>query len=187
MPHHSAHGSPAPDSTGYPQNLHRSLTAGLPHSSAVDARAGGSGTDTAVRASNRRLSLQSGRLGRKAYCVRRTCVAATLLVVLAGFFGPLTPAARAESRLDVSAGYGGFHIPGRSRPVQVTVTAERLVKGELVVLGTGSSPRASLPVEVAGGSVKRFTLIVPGGVTSSSGTIDVELRVGGRALGRGKA
>ncbi len=119
--------------------------------------------------------------------MRRTCVAATLLVVLAGFFGPLTPAARAESRLDVSAGYGGFHIPGRSLPVQVTVTAERLVKGELVVLGTGSSPRASLPVEVAGGSVKRFTLIVPGGVTSSSGTIDVELRVGGRALGRGKA
>jgi hypothetical protein len=119
--------------------------------------------------------------------VRRTCVAATLLVLLGGFFGPLTPAARAESRLDVSAGYGGFHVPGRSLPVQVTVTAERLVKGELVVLGTGSSPRASLPVEVAGGSVKRFTLIVPGGVTSSSGTIDVELRVGGRALGRGKA
>ena len=108
-------------------------------------------------------------------------------MVLGGFVGPLTPAARAESRLDVSAGYGGFHVPGRSLPVQVTVTAERLVKGELVVLGTGSSPRASLPVEVAGGSVKRFTLIVPGGVTSSSGSIDVELRVGGRALGRGKA
>ena len=87
----------------------------------------------------------------------------------------------------MSAGYGGFHVPGRSLPVQVTVTAERLVKGELFVLGAGSSPRASLPVEVAGGSVKRFTLIVPGGVTSSSGSIDVELRVGGRALGRGKA
>jgi hypothetical protein len=28
----------------------------------------------------------------------------------------------------------------------VTVTAERLVKGELVVLGSGSSPRASLTV-----------------------------------------
>ena len=117
----------------------------------------------------------------------RLWVVASLLVVLGGFLGPLTPAAGAESRLDVSAGYGGFHIPGRSLPVQVTVTAERLVKGEVVVLGTGSSPRASLPVEVAGGSVKRFTLIVPGGVTSSSGTIDVELRVGGRALGRGKA
>ncbi|HZI38241.1 MAG TPA: hypothetical protein VFF24_08045, partial [Acidimicrobiia bacterium] len=117
----------------------------------------------------------------------RAGITATLLVVLGGVLGPLTPAAGAESRLDVSAGYGGFHVPGRSLPVQVTVTAERLVKGELVVLGTGSSPRASLPVEVAGGSVKRFTLIVPGGVTSSSGSIDVELQVGGRTLGRGKA
>jgi hypothetical protein len=110
-----------------------------------------------------------------------------LLVLLGGFLGPLAPPAGAESRLDVTAGYGGFHVPGRALPVQVTVTAERLVKGELVVLGTGSSPRATLPVEVAGGSVKRFTLIVPGGVTSSAGSVDVELRVGGRALGRGKA
>ena len=110
-----------------------------------------------------------------------------LAVVVGGFLGPLVPAAGAESRLDVSAGYGGFHVPGRSLPVQVTVTAERLVKGELVVLGSGSSPRATLPVEVAGGSVKRFTLVVPGGVASSAGAVDVELRVGGRALGRGKA
>jgi hypothetical protein len=99
----------------------------------------------------------------------------------------MTPAAGAESRLDVTAGYGGFHVPGRALPVQVTVTAERLVKGELVVVGTGTSPRASLPVEVAGGSVKRFTLVVPGGVSSSAGSVEVELRVGGRSLGRGKA
>ena len=123
-----------------------------------------------------------------------TTLLVLLVVLLGGYLGPLAPAAQAESRLDVSAGYGGFHVPGRSLPVQVTVTAERLVKGELVVLGTGSSPcagscgtRASVPVEVAGGSVKRFTLVVPGGVTASAASVDVELRVGGRALGRGKA
>ena len=87
----------------------------------------------------------------------------------------------------MNAGYGGFHVPGRALPVQVTVNADRLVKGDLVVLGSGSSPRATLPVEVAGGSVKRFTLVVPGGVTSRAGSVDVELRVGNRTLGRGKA
>jgi hypothetical protein len=134
------------------------------------------------------MSLQRAGSGeRRSWLKLRVGLLATLLLVAGGLLGPMVPAAGAESRLDVTAGYGGFHVPGRALPVQVTVTAERLVKGELVVVGTGSSPRASLPVEVAGGSVKRFTLVVPGGVTSSAGSIEVELRVGGRSLGRGKA
>jgi hypothetical protein len=108
-------------------------------------------------------------------------------VVLGGVVGPLVPAAGAESRLDVNAGYAGFHVPGRALPVQVTVTAERLVKGDLVVKASGGKREATLPVEVAGGSVKRFTVVLPGGVNTANGAVEVELRVGGRALGRGKA
>ena len=108
-------------------------------------------------------------------------------MVLGGVAGPLVPSAGAESRLDVSAGYAGFHVPGRALPVQVTVTAERLLKGDLVVKESGNKREATLPVEVAGGSVKRFTVVLPGGVSAASGAVDVELRVGGRALGRGKA
>ena len=111
---------------------------------------------------------------------------AVVVAVLAVFLGPLAAPAGAETRLDVSAGYAGFHAPGRALPVQVTVTAERLVKGELAVLGSGKVA-ATLPVEVAGGSVKRFTMVVPGGVTSSARPVEVELRVGGRVLGRGRA
>jgi len=114
-------------------------------------------------------------------------LSATLLVVLGGLVGPLAPPAGAESRLDVTAGYAGFHVPGRALPVQVTVTAERLVKGELVVKESGNKRKATLPVEVAGGSVKRFTVVLPGGVSAANGAVEVELRVGGRALGRGKA
>jgi hypothetical protein len=118
----------------------------------------------------------------------RVGLSAVVVMVLAGFLGPLAPPAAAETRLDVTAGYGGYHVPGRALPVQVTVTAERLVNGELaVVTGDGKKPVTSLPVEVAGGSVKRFTLVVPGGVTAASGAVEVELRTGGRALGRGKA
>ena len=117
----------------------------------------------------------------------RLGLSALFLVVLGGFVGPLVPAAAAESRLDVNAGYAGFHVPGRALPVQVTVTAERLVKGELVAKESGNKREVTLPVEVAGGSVKRFTVVLPGGVSASAGVVDVELRVGGRALGRGKA
>ncbi|MCA1846902.1 MAG: hypothetical protein LC792_27645, partial [Actinobacteria bacterium] len=117
----------------------------------------------------------------------RLGLSSIVAVILAGILGPLTPTAGAETRLDVTAGYAGFHVPGRALPVQVTVTAERLVSGELAVLRSGKDPIATLPVEVAGGSVKRFTMLVPGGVTEASGAVDVELRSGGRALGRGRA
>ncbi|HEV7861451.1 MAG TPA: hypothetical protein VGR20_02085 [Acidimicrobiia bacterium] len=118
----------------------------------------------------------------------RVGLSAVVVVLLGGFLGPLTPPAGADTRLDVAAGFAGFHVPGRALPVQVTVTAERLVSGELAVLGAGGKePVASLPVEVAGGSVKRFTLVVPGGVVPASGGVDVELRVGGRAVGRGRS
>ena len=110
-----------------------------------------------------------------------------VLVVLGVLVGPMAGPAGAETRLDVIAGYAGFHVPGRAVPVQITVTAERLVKGELAVRDGGNKRETTLPVEVAGGSVKRFTVVLPGGITSSAGAVDVELRMGGRAVGRGRA
>jgi hypothetical protein len=113
---------------------------------------------------------------------------AVMLIVLEIGVGPLVPSAGAATRLDVSAGYAGFHVPGRALPVAVTVNAERLVSGELAVVVAGrKEPVTTLPVEVAGGSVKRFLLVVPGGIVDDSGTIDVQLRQGGQTLGQGRA
>jgi hypothetical protein len=113
---------------------------------------------------------------------------ACLVIVLAVGFGPRVPSAGAATRLDVSAGYAGFHVPGRALPVAVTVNAERLVSGELAVVVAGrKEPVTTLPVEVAGGSVKRFLLVVPGGIVDDGGKIDVQLRQGGQTLGVGRA
>ncbi|MGH9034869.1 MAG: hypothetical protein ACRD0O_03830, partial [Acidimicrobiia bacterium] len=102
--------------------------------------------------------------------------------------GPLATPALAATRLDVSAGHGGFHVPGRAVPVRVTVRAERLVHGDLAVLVPGrKEPVSTLGVEVAGGSVKRFLLVVPGGVAADTGSLNVELRQNGQTVGTGKA
>jgi hypothetical protein len=78
---------------------------------------------------------------------------------------PATGAGAAEEAgkpvpLQVTAGYSGYGTAGRSIPVAVTVDADRLLAGDLVVRSrTGS--RVSMPVEVPGGSVKRFTVVLP--------------------------
>ncbi len=120
-----------------------------------------------------------------------------LLATLAGLFlaagagvgiGPLAPVpALAATRLEVQAGYGGFHVPGRAVPIRVTVSAERLIHGELAVKAPGREQAVTtLPVEVAGGSVKRFLLVVPGGVAKITDSLTVELRQNGQAVGTGK-
>lgn len=102
--------------------------------------------------------------------------------------GPLAAPALAATRLEVDGGYGGFHVPGRAVPIRVTVSAERLVHGDLAVVAPGrKEPVTTLPVEVAGGSVKRFLLVVPGGVAEDTGSLTVELRQGGQTVGAGKA
>ncbi len=88
----------------------------------------------------------------------------------------------------MSAGYAGFHVPGRALPVQVTVTAERLVKGELVVKESGGK-RDGHP---AGGGGRREREALhrgpPGGVTAANG-VGRRGAAGRRAgpSGRGKA
>ena len=90
--------------------------------------------------------------------------------------------------LEINAGYSGFHVPGRAVPIRVTVSAERLVHGDLVVLAPGrKEPVSALAVEVAGGSVKRFLLVVPGSVAANTGSLTVELHQGGQTVGTGKA
>ena len=102
--------------------------------------------------------------------------------------GPLAAPALAATRLDVNAGHGGFHVPGRAVPLRVTVSAERLIHGDLVVVAPGrKDPITTLAVEVAGGSVKRFLLVVPGGVAAATGSLTVELRQNGQKVGTGKA
>ncbi|MGH8992869.1 MAG: hypothetical protein ACRDZ7_15275, partial [Acidimicrobiia bacterium] len=126
---------------------------------------------------------------------RRAGARRLLLATLAGVlvaagigFGPLATPALAATRLDIASGYSGFHVPGRAFPIRVTVSAERLVHGDLVVLNRGRSQAiTTLPVEVAGGSVKRFLLVVPGGVVADTGSLVVELRQGDQKLGTGRA
>ncbi len=102
--------------------------------------------------------------------------------------GPLAAPALAATRLEVDAGYGGFHVPGRAVPVRVTIRAERLVHGDLAVLAPGrKEPITTLAVEVAGGSVKRFLLVVPGGVAGDTDSLTVELSQGGQTVGTGQA
>ncbi|MDQ3945585.1 MAG: hypothetical protein M3357_10630 [Actinomycetota bacterium] len=125
-------------------------------------------------------------IGRRAGA--RLLLPAILLTVLAASAGPQATPAMAATTLEVTAGHNGFHVPGRALPVRVTVTADRLVHGDLAILAPGrDEPVVTLPVEVAGGSVKRFLLVVPGGVSESSRALQVELRQNGRAVGRGRA
>lgn len=121
--------------------------------------------------------------------LRLAALTGLILAASAGVgFGPLAPVpALAATRLDVQAGYGGFHVPGRAVPIRVTVSAERLIHGELVVKAPGREQAVTtLPVEVAGGSVKRFLLVVPGGVAKTTDSLTVELRQNGQAVGTGK-
>jgi hypothetical protein len=67
-------------------------------------------------------------------------------------------------RLTVEAGIDGYRAPGRPYPVTVTLTADRLVDGVVVVVvpGMNGPTRLERHVEVSGGSTARFTMLAPG-------------------------
>src|ERR671917_2220969 len=76
-----------------------------------------------------------------------------------------TSAPTAEPGLDVEAGYvDGQIVPGRPVPVRVQIRADQLVTGVVTatpyMLGEAGNP-ATAQVEVAGGSVKDYLLVVP--------------------------
>ena len=87
-----------------------------------------------------------------------------LLVALAALVVAATPAA-ADTGVDVEAGYAdGQIVPGRPVPVRVQVRADQLVTGTLTVVPyTLGQPgeEVSTAVEVAGGSVKDYLVVVP--------------------------
>src|SRR5690606_18942981 len=88
------------------------------------------------------------------------CVAAVVasLLVLA------SPAA-ADTELEIDAGYvDGQIVPGRPVPVRVQVRSDQLVTGTITAtpytLGAAGEA-VTAPIEVAGGSVKDYLMIVP--------------------------
>lgn len=119
----------------------------------------------------------------------RLLLALLPLMALTGSLGPpdALAAPAGAARLEVAAGYGGFHVPGRAVPVRVTISADRLLRGDLLAGGVGTTEgRVRLPVEVPGGSVKRYVLVLPPGTAERDGDVRVELRSSGRVLARGE-
>ena len=114
-----------------------------------------------------------------AAAVAAACWAATANPVL-----PI-PAAAAQSRriisraagaagLAIDAGYAGSFAPLAPVPVRVTLTADRLVRGTLVVEGDAGAP-IRVPVDIAGGSRKQVLILVPTPAVSTNISIRVSL------------
>jgi len=104
-----------------------------------------------------------------------------MAVVGAGLAAVGAPPAAAETKLTVEAGYNGAFIPGRPVPVRVVVTADRLVKGSLVlqISGFTDGTTTTLPVEVPGGSVKEFLIVIPTPGAQDSLDLTARLEAGG--------
>ncbi len=85
--------------------------------------------------------------------------------------------ARAETRLSIEAGWADRYRPGQPLPVWVEVTADRLIQGTLVVTGDDGT-EVSVPVEVPGGSVKEYFLVVPTASTDDDITVRATLVAG---------
>lgn len=80
--------------------------------------------------------------------------AAVLAILLTAFALSAEPSAAAVS-LDVEAGYANGYVPGRPVPVRITIEADRLLRGRLVVtLGVGDEVRTEQAVEVSGGALE---------------------------------
>jgi hypothetical protein len=116
---------------------------------------------------------------RRARCAAAqtgAAVGATLLVVLAS-----ATAASADTTMAVESGYGGAFAPGWPVPVQVEVTADRLVRGRLEV-EVGAGVPVALPVEIPGGSQKRFLVVVPTPGAAQPTRVAARLIEGGRSV-----
>jgi hypothetical protein len=117
----------------------------------------------------------------------RLLPAAVALVGVVASLVTASPAA-AATRLEVVAGINGFYTPGDHVVVRVTVAADQLVVGDLQVRSAGDigGATASLHVEVPGGSVKDFKVIVPTSAFTE-GVVQVALTSGRATLASGNA
>lgn len=94
---------------------------------------------------------------------------AVIVVAAAAAFGADPAASSADAvaagtKLEVEAGFaGGNFRPGRPIPVRVKVTSDRLIRGELrlQLKSFGEGVPTVLPIEVAGGNPKEFTVALP--------------------------
>ncbi|MGH9183317.1 MAG: hypothetical protein ACRDZ9_05825 [Acidimicrobiales bacterium] len=96
----------------------------------------------------------------------RTATAAVVVAVVVAVGAVLTPTrpAAAAPKVEVEAGHDGFYRPGAAVPVRVTVRADRLVRATLAVrVGSpgGVDEQVERRVEVPGGSVKEYVVMVP--------------------------
>lgn len=113
---------------------------------------------------------------------RTTWIAALLAVVaaLAPAFAGTAPAA-AVSQVDVTVGYGGYTLRGRSFPVTVELTTDRLVQGRIEVSADsqfdGQDLTAVLPVEIPGGGAKRYVVTLPSGQWFEGAPVNVRARL----------
>ncbi|HVE91870.1 MAG TPA: hypothetical protein VNE62_06185 [Actinomycetota bacterium] len=79
----------------------------------------------------------------------------------------MSPVAAAETKLTVRAAFDGQYVPGTRVPMRVRIEADRLTKGTLRVVvseagaGMVAGIKVSVPVEIPGGSVKEYLLVVP--------------------------
>jgi hypothetical protein len=89
------------------------------------------------------------------------------------------PSADAQERqgttIEVDAGYGGTYIVGRRLPVHVTVRTDRLVQGTLEVTVPGQPGTWGIDVEVPGGGVSDFVVVVPTPNFAALRDVDVRL------------
>lgn len=98
--------------------------------------------------------------------VRRELVRAvtgvmTVVAVLAVIIGgQSTPAHAAGERVTVSTPVGQFVVSGQPTLLKITVEADSLTVGKIVVTSDSSSP-STLPVEIPGGTAKELTVVAP--------------------------
>ena len=125
-----------------------------------------------------RTGLRRGRI--------TTLTAAVVCLTVVTALLAAAPPAAAATRIAVDAGWaGGDYVPGRPLPVRVDITADRLLTGSLhVAIGGDPVESVTLPVEVPGGTTKRFVVVLAG---PPQGDFEVTARVSGGDEGSGTA
>lgn len=106
-----------------------------------------------------------------------------LVCATAVFWLPWAAPAGAETEIGVDAGVDGRFRVGSVVPVTVTISADRLLAGDLTVF-VRNSPTGSVrtPIDMAGGTTKEVTVLVPSGPWDSNITVQAVLRSNGEEV-----
>jgi hypothetical protein len=127
--------------------------------------------------------------------MRRSLAAAAALTAAAATVLAGAPPAAADTNIEVEAGYvDGQIVPGRPVPIRVEVRSDELATGVVTVTPyTLGQPGESVssPIEVAGGSVKDYLLVMPSRWEGTVGPSEVRVALtpadGGDAVAEGTA